>query len=635
MAGFVAEINGRLRDVRITGVPDEDEDAPIVATRQAWLAPSEAVLAAYVADWPRGRDGIVTVGSVEDGGDALTPEELRDVVLPGWQQVARRSGWALTPVHTEPDGSALAHCLLRRAVDEDTPEFVEVHLATLGNVDAGKSTLLGVLGHLKLDDGRGRARRHMLRHSHEDGSGRTSSVNQVVMGFNADGAQVDAVNKHNHKLNWALCCARAAKVVTCVDLAGHAQYHKTTVFGMTAHRPDYVMIVVGANSGLVGTTQEHLKLAVTLGRPFMIVVTKVDMAPPQVRDATLAMIERIVKKLRGATGGRLPLRIRSRHDTLTAHRAFARGDVAPIFCVSNVTGQGLDELRCFINLLPVPPPQVGGADEPLFYQVDETFNVPGVGPVVSGTVLRGTVRVEDNLALGPMRGGTEPVSVQIRSIHRHRVPSVVAVAGQKATLALRRVAYADLRQGLALTSPTEAPQPTWQFEADVVLFMHQSSVNVRYQAMVHVGAVKQAAKVMAILECNGEAVPLRLQNSRPRAADKRRGHDDGGDAAGAAQDGAPMLRSGDRARVRLRFNRRPEVILPGQALVMREGLSKAVGIVLATCPELPGAPPPGTRERAQRIAALDGGGGAASSRRQRRRVKEAAASAAAAAGAAV
>ena len=39
----------------------------------------------------------------------------------------------------------------------DTDDFMEVRVAVVGNVDSGKSTLLGVLTHGVLDDGRGDA----------------------------------------------------------------------------------------------------------------------------------------------------------------------------------------------------------------------------------------------------------------------------------------------------------------------------------------------------------------------------------------------------------------------------------------------------------------------------------------------
>ncbi|CAF3392206.1 unnamed protein product [Rotaria sp. Silwood2] len=67
--------------------------------------------------------------------------------------------------------------LIRRHIDQE--DFMEVRVAVTGNVDAGKSTLLGVLTHGMLDDGRGIARQKLFRHKHEAETGRTSSVGCV------------------------------------------------------------------------------------------------------------------------------------------------------------------------------------------------------------------------------------------------------------------------------------------------------------------------------------------------------------------------------------------------------------------------------------------------------------------------
>ena len=67
-----------------------------------------------------------------------------------------------------------------------------IRVAVVGNVDAGKSTLLGVLTHGELDNGRGMARQRLFRHKHEMESGRTSSVGNDILGFDSRG---DVVNK--------------------------------------------------------------------------------------------------------------------------------------------------------------------------------------------------------------------------------------------------------------------------------------------------------------------------------------------------------------------------------------------------------------------------------------------------------
>ena len=51
---------------------------------------------------------------------------------------------------------------------------------------------------------------------------------------------------------------------------------------LVGHAPDFGMLMVGANAGVVGMTKEHLGLALALSVPVFVVVTKIDMCPPNV-----------------------------------------------------------------------------------------------------------------------------------------------------------------------------------------------------------------------------------------------------------------------------------------------------------------------------------------------------------------
>lgn len=64
--------------------------------------------------------------------------------------------------------------------------------AVAGSVDSGKSTLVAVLTHGSggrplMDNGHGSARMAVFRHKHEVESGRTSSISQQTLGYNASG----------------------------------------------------------------------------------------------------------------------------------------------------------------------------------------------------------------------------------------------------------------------------------------------------------------------------------------------------------------------------------------------------------------------------------------------------------------
>ena len=85
-------------------------------------------------------------------------------------------------------------------------------VAVVGNVDAGKSTMLGVLTHDELDNGRGLARQRLFRHKHEMESGRTSSVGNDILGFDSKGQVVNKKQAHGAIVNWERICRQSSKV---------------------------------------------------------------------------------------------------------------------------------------------------------------------------------------------------------------------------------------------------------------------------------------------------------------------------------------------------------------------------------------------------------------------------------------
>lgn len=77
-------------------------------------------------------------------------------------------------------------------------QFLDLRVAVLGNVDSGKSTLLGVLTQGELDNGRGRARLNLFRHLHEIQTGRTSSISFEILGFNSKGEVMKDTRESAH-----------------------------------------------------------------------------------------------------------------------------------------------------------------------------------------------------------------------------------------------------------------------------------------------------------------------------------------------------------------------------------------------------------------------------------------------------
>lgn len=428
--------------------------------------------------------------------------------------------------------------LLVRQTPETPEEVIETRIAVVGNVDAGKSTMLGVLVKGNLDDGRGKARVNLFRHKHELESGRTSSVGMEIMGYDTRG-DIVASTVPGRKLTWNEIGTRSAKVISFTDLAGHERYLRTTVFGLLSSSPNYCLLMVAANNGLIGMSKEHLGIALALNVPVMVVITKIDICPPQILEQTITQITRILK----SPGARkIPIFIKNREDTVNTATQFVSQRICPIFQVSNVTGQCLDLVRTFLNIL--PHHGHWDAEAPFEFHVNDTFSVPFVGTVVSGVVKSGVIHAGDSVLIGPDSLG-QFQTTNIRSIERKRIQVPFCKAGQSASFALKRIRRKEVRKGMVVLPKLDSgpPKVYREFVAEVLILSHATTIRPRYQAMLHVGPVSQTC---AIIDIDRE-----------------------------------FIRTGDRATVAFRFVQRPEYLAVGDRILFREGRTKGLGIVKA------------------------------------------------------
>jgi GTPase len=308
-------------------------------------------------------------------------------------------------------------------------------------------------------------------------------------------------------------------------------------------------------------TQEHLAIAVALEVPFYIMVTKVDVAPRHKLQATLDSLQMLLKSV---GSNKIPLVVKSGDDCITAAGNALKENVVPIFCVSSVTGSGLDMVKRFLQLL---PPGVGlkeqeklEQDNPEF-QIDELFDLPHVGTVVGGLVTQGTqigignwtalgysfylfsgiITEGVTMNIGPFEDGTfQPVTVS--SIKRNRAGCRLVRATQSAALAID-LPISSLRRGMCLVDPrnTDDNKSSYFFQAKVFLLFHPTEIHRGFRTSVHIGNICQTAVIEGI---------------------------------------HPMesIKSNDTASVVFRF-RHPEYVKVGQRLLFRDGRTKGIGRV--------------------------------------------------------
>eukprot|EP01065_Artemidia_motanka_P012444 TRINITY_DN1683_c2_g4_i1.p1 TRINITY_DN1683_c2_g4~~TRINITY_DN1683_c2_g4_i1.p1 ORF type:complete len:668 (+),score=232.48 TRINITY_DN1683_c2_g4_i1:99-2006(+) len=428
--------------------------------------------------------------------------------------------------------------LMVRKMSED--DCLDLRVAICGNVDSGKSTLVGVLTRGQLDNGRGSVRQTVFNHRHEIDTGRTSSVSQQIIGFDSKGQVVNYQEDdgpHSHFMTNGTIAERSAKIVTLFDLAGHERYLRTTVFGMTGSVPDYAAVIVSANNGIQRMTREHLGLCLALKIPVFCVITRVDACPAEVAKHTLSEVTKILK-MPGVR--KLPYIVRSEDDAIICAKNVREDRVAPVFQVSNVTGQGLDLLKKFLNLLPIRRDWDALAKERTECLIDRTFQVPGVGTVVSGIVTQGVISNGDSVALGPDGHGNFR-HVQVKGVHVRGVAVRRAEAGQTASFALKKERKAGIRKGMVMVDKASRPVAVWEFEAEVTVLYHSTTIHSNYQPVVHCRTVRQSARIDIMSQST--------------------------------------LRTGDRATVHFKFMFRPEYMTVGSKLIFREGRTKGLGTV--------------------------------------------------------
>jgi selenocysteine-specific translation elongation factor len=131
------------------------------------------------------------------------------------------------------------------------------------------------------------------------------------------------------------------------------------------------------------------------------------------------------------------------------------------------------------NRSSLPPPEQGRR-EACSVAVDHFFPVKGIGVVVLGGVIKGTLLKHDILTVLP-----KGLSAQVRSIQKHDDDVTWAGEGDRVGLALKNIALEDLDRGDVLTNDTSlSTTSTLSSEATLLPFWQQP---IKAGMVVHIG----------------------------------------------------------------------------------------------------------------------------------------------------
>ncbi|MGB8863997.1 MAG: selenocysteine-specific translation elongation factor [Candidatus Sulfotelmatobacter sp.] len=216
-----------------------------------------------------------------------------------------------------------------------------------------------------------------------------------------------------------------------VDVPGHERFVRNMLAGVAGI--DLVLLVIAADEGIKPQTREHFDILQLLGvRRGITVLTKSDAVDAE----TLEIVRLEVQEFLRGTFLDQPSLDQSRLDQPKS-----------ILAVSALTGAGLEELkRAMASAAAEVQPRDSHAIARL--PIDRVFTMKGFGTVVTGTLVAGTVRRDDELEVFPTGR-----RVRVRGVQVHGQTAEAAVAGQRTALNLAGASTEDLSRGMTLTPP--------------------------------------------------------------------------------------------------------------------------------------------------------------------------------------
>jgi selenocysteine-specific elongation factor len=246
-----------------------------------------------------------------------------------------------------------------------------------------------------------------------------------------------------------------------VDVPGHERFVKNMLAGIGGI--DIVMLVVAADESVMPQTREHFHICRLLQVPRgLIVFSKSDLCDGETME--LARLE--VRELVAGT---------------------FLGD-APVVVVSSRTGDGIDALKeALVSMASSVP--VRDADGPVRLPIDRVFSMKGFGTVVTGTLMSGCLRIEQELVVQPQQRET-----RVRGLQVHGRPETSAAAGRRVAINLGGVDVSEVARGHTLVD-RGAFEPTRRLDARLDLLPDARPLRHGARVRFHCGAAELLGRV--------------------------------------------------------------------------------------------------------------------------------------------
>ncbi len=271
-----------------------------------------------------------------------------------------------------------------------------------------------------------------------------------------------------------------------VDVPGHERFVRNMLAGVGGI--DLVLLVVAADESIKPQTREHFDICRMLSvQRGITVVTKADLVDAETLEVVMLEVAEFLKG------------------------SFLDPATSPIIPVSSKTGAGLDRLKTELARIGA---EVPSKDSTAVFRlpIDRVFTMKGFGTVVTGTLISGTIRKEQEVELHP-----SGKRLRVRNVQVHGKSANEAIAGQRTALNLPGVETAELARGMILTPPEMFAPVT---RLGVQLDLLPTAKPLRQYARVHLHAFTAETIAQVTLLSGKQLLPgesgfARLKLDRP------------------------------------------------------------------------------------------------------------------------
>ena len=297
--------------------------------------------------------------------------------------------------------------------------------------------------------------------------GKTSLVRSLT-GVETDRLKEEKARGISIELGYAYRPIGEDRVLGFIDVPGHERLVHTMLAGATGI--DFALLVIAADDGVMPQTREHAQILELLGvSRGAIALTKIDRVEPS--------------------------RVQAVTDEIRLFLASTPLGDAPVFPVSNQSGEGIGALRDHIEQSAREHSRRQASGH-FRLAVDRSFSLTGAGTVVTGTVFAGEVKVDDELVVSP-----SGAHVRVRSIHAQNRPSSRGRVGERCALNLAGIGREAVRRGDWLVAPA-IHAPASRLDVRLHLVAGEKRPLKQWSSVhLHLGAEHVTARV-ALLEAD-------------------------------------------------------------------------------------------------------------------------------------